>query len=355
MNKPALQRLLFLLLLLGGIALLTVLACLLFSSKDDNDPFVEIGTLCGEPLYAGEFRIFLKKHQDQMYIELSERNDISGPAVWKTKYEDKTGYELLWDRVMEDYLQHKAEQMLMCEDGLLADVSYPSFYITWQKDNQNRAALIANKEVVYGPDQYAEDTYYFYLHAIREAEWEECTAGIDMAITEDQLITFYDSEKFSRYLPDGDVTVRIRFITYRDETGALLMERQEAETLMSESLDAEDAVSPIQQRTETVSVSSLDRVEFADPFSLARLALSLEVGETSEIMDTGYELRSVFCLERDVVDPLPYEVVKDQVRLDYKTKLRETRILDYLKNGELLILDFCKDEAWIKKQMAAVK
>jgi len=356
MSKSTLHKPFLLLYLLGGVALLIVLVCLLCSSDDDHDPYTEIGTFCGEPLYAGEFQIFLQKHQDQVYIELSDRNKLSGSAVWTKEYEDQTGYELLWEYVMEEYLRHKAEQLLMRADGLLEDAGYPSFYMTWQEENQNRAAKIKNQEVVYGPDQYAENTFYFYLHAVRRAVWEDCMAGRGAEIPEDQLLTFYDSEKFSRYLSEGDVTVRICCITYRDETGTLLMERQEAEKLLAESLEAENAVLPVRQKTETISAASLDRVEFADPFSLARLALSLEVGETSEIMvDTGYELQSVYCLERGAAAPLPYEAVKSQVRLDYETKLRETRIQDCLEEGELLILDLCRDEAWMKKQMAAVQ
>ena len=139
-----------------------------------NDEPIVFAELC---FVAGDIRSEIVSYFYNTYsAEQSE-------DFWNRNFNGEVPNLKMYSLVFEEAVRVKTEQLMMLEYGITEDLSYNTFYEAFIAENKRRADALEKDEIIYGPKQYTEISYYEYLHNNRllklKAEINKKLSGSD--------------------------------------------------------------------------------------------------------------------------------------------------------------------------------
>ncbi|KPV57646.1 peptidylprolyl isomerase [Paenibacillus sp. A3] len=331
-------------------SLLTVMVTAAFSGGawwKGNEEDV-IATVNGSPIHVEEFQraIRLNKSAIMNYFRDQHHADQS-ETFWTTSFDGEIPIEMLKKKALDDCVRLKVRLLQAKDLGILQDISYPGFLRQLQQENHRRAEAIKNRQVVYGPERYDEDTYLEYLLTNSTLAVKQHLQQNALKQGESSLRLFYEEHKDQRYRTRGYVTVQRISRTILDSNHQIdpaleqkvkrLFEEAHARLLSGASFEdvAAAYAAPGTELELTIDLGD-ERRNARSP--VAQTAAKLSVQEISQIIEDNGSLHLLKCIEKVEPDSayLAYEQVKNQVLQDYVNGEYETKIREMTASAQVL-------------------
>ena len=291
-----------------------------------------VATVNGEPVSVKEFGYMmdLRKSHIYKYSENIEGVDESG------RLQDNNG-ESYGNRIkreaIDDAVRTKVQQILARQKGVIDDISYGTFLKNLRKENLRRERAVENNtEVIYGPIQYREWSYFDYLFENMLKSVKEKLVEKEIIFTQDELKDYYDSVKGKMYKRDKVVKIRKIFLSYDDKDNniskakreearekifqakARMDKGEEFETLAMEYNTDEKDKKTYGEQTFNKSSAQYDLRKHPD---LKKEAQKLSVGQVSDIIEAGNAFYIIKCIEKEEIEYDPLDEVKRDVESKY--------------------------------------
>ncbi len=153
-----------------GIFLAAFAGCVLLcggvlESNYEKEPETVVAYLDGLPLTYGEYRLLVPRYRALVLSQVNREYGLSEEeGFWERKLPDgSTPGERLNEQVLAQWKEIKKEQKCFIDAGVMEPFDYAEFQDAWEKENERRRQKLEAGEVIYGPVQYEEEAYYFYL------------------------------------------------------------------------------------------------------------------------------------------------------------------------------------------------
>ncbi|MBX9853643.1 MAG: hypothetical protein K2X86_18010 [Cytophagaceae bacterium] len=155
-----------------------------------------MATINGEPIETKEYLTYLKKYRSSVYSYfISEYRLTDSAFQWTKNYGAENPSEVLKRKALNELLLVKTQQLLMKEKGLMNDLSYSYFLQELHQVNAQRKIARQNNEVIYGPVQYSERTYFEYVFTNNIVRLKQNLEGTEIFFDEETLNRHYQQIK----------------------------------------------------------------------------------------------------------------------------------------------------------------
>lgn len=313
-------------------------------SEDDY-----IAQIDGTPISLTEYNRTVQMNQSNIMNYFREKyNAELTEDFWNTAYGDEIPLEVLKKKALEDSVNIKVRQMLAKEQGIVQDISYPAFLSQFKEENAKRAKALEKNEVVYGPAQYNEESYFEYvLTNTTLAVKQNIQASMDHS-NEQSLKNFYHKHKDELYKTLGLVRVQVISASFMDQNHQVneFMKKQAKEKLSKSSSEIVAGASFANvARTYTGQDASRELTfnfgneKHNSRSPLAQASLMLSEQQTSRIIEENGSLYLVKCIEK--VEPgsryTAYEDIKGQVLHDYINSKYDEFIRNKLSESKVIV------------------
>lgn len=172
------------------------------------DPVVM--TVNGEPVSAAEYRLVMERQVPGVYGHFKQTRNLDDHAGYWSETSGPDGpLARLRQVVCDELVRIKVHQAAARQRNLVEKTAFADFQRDFAAENARRRDALARKEVIYGPPQYREASYYYIrlgdlAYKLRQAIAKELEPGItDAAVAE-----FYEKNKGGK--PLGEVRLKIR-------------------------------------------------------------------------------------------------------------------------------------------------
>ena len=150
---------------LVAVTVLIMLFCTSDKNKSDINPNTVVATVDGEPIVFAELKLVAGNIRSEIISYFyntysAEQTD----DFWNRDFNGETPNLRLYSHVLEEAVRIKTEQLMMREYSIAEDLSYQTFCDAFTAENKRRAKALKNDEIIYGPKQYTEISYFEYLH-----------------------------------------------------------------------------------------------------------------------------------------------------------------------------------------------
>ncbi|AIQ11937.1 hypothetical protein [Paenibacillus durus] len=131
-----------------------------------TDLFTAVAWVNGEPVADGEFRTRMLELRGEVVAETAKGGaDPAAKSFWTSDIGGRTPLGLLKEKTLDLLVRVKVQQIAAKEAGIAEDIGYEAFLSRLDAENRTRSSRLRRGEVIYGPQQYSEQTYYRYTLA----------------------------------------------------------------------------------------------------------------------------------------------------------------------------------------------
>ncbi|WP_141505496.1 hypothetical protein [Paenibacillus luteus] len=128
----------------------------------------------GEPIRLGELALLMARKRSETIRYFFDTYQAEDSAeYWTTDYEGERPIDWLKAAALEEAVRIKVQQIIAKDEGIVERIDYTAFREDWQKENERRLKAAEKKELLYGPLQYEENTYYDYLFSNMVLQYKE--------------------------------------------------------------------------------------------------------------------------------------------------------------------------------------
>ncbi|MEC0370103.1 peptidyl-prolyl cis-trans isomerase [Paenibacillus chibensis] len=317
-----------------------------------------IATVDGMPIAMPEFEKAARRNMSGVLSYFHEKYGAAQTSgFWKSSFGGEVPLAVLKQKALDDAVRTKIRQRIAADEGVLGDISYSGFLRGLEQENARRAKAAANHEVIYGPIQYNEDTYFEYVMTnATTAVKRGMLADLRSHAEEQTLKAFYEQHKRELYQTPGSARVlslSASFLNADQEVDPAQKKKaaarlREAEAKLKQGATFEEIARIYADRGAAQELSfnlANDRQNARSP--VAQTAARMKAGETSGIVEENGSLYLLKCTEK--VEPgsafSKYEDMKDQVEQDTIDWQYEERIRQKLAAAEIKV-DESLYEAW---------
>ncbi|MEC0243811.1 peptidylprolyl isomerase [Paenibacillus dokdonensis] len=296
---------------------------------------------------------FEKAARRQMSGVLSYFHDRYGAAqtagFWTSSFGGEVPLRMLKQTAMDDAFRMKIRQRIAADEDALGDIGYTGFLRQLEQENARRAKAVANHEIIYGPVQYNEDTYFEYMMTnATTAVKRGMLADLRSHAEEQTLTAFYEQHKQELYQTPGSarvLTLSVSFLNADHEADPARKKQADSKLRQAEAKLKQGAAFEGIAHTysDSGAVQELsfnlanDRQNARSP--VAQTAARMKAGETSGIVEENGSLYLLKCTDK--IEPgsafSKYEDIKDQVEQDYIDRQYEERIRQKLAAAEVKV------------------
>ncbi|MGW3351918.1 hypothetical protein ACWDA3_52240 [Nonomuraea rubra] len=119
-----------------------------------------VAAIDGHPVTRDELLFHLHRLAPTVQNELRNRYHLQGSIDWSAKAGDRTAFQRLTQRALDEIRRDKATLLLAQDKGLIDSPDHSDFLADLDAENARRADAIARGEVVYGLAEFSPEEYY---------------------------------------------------------------------------------------------------------------------------------------------------------------------------------------------------
>lgn len=336
------------LLILSMLVITAVMSSKFLWSKESK-PII---TVNGEAVDEREFQLVFNRQKASVYDYFQKKYGAKdSEKFWRTSYQGEIPQEKAKQQALDELVNIKVQQLLSKEAGLSKDVSYAAFLMALQQENARRKAALSKHEVIYGPTQFDEGTYYDYFLSNMTSEVKKVLDQKEWSITDQDLHESYDEDK-DRYYKKPD-TMRIRKVglSFLDDSGIVDKKKEEeANSILEKVKKGLAAEETLEQATAALAVDPqfrmvneeqvFDEQSFQQDYrmygELLAAAERLSNGEVSDVViardNYSYLIQVVQKTNNGYQD---FDAVKAQVRTRYMDQKYEALLKEKVKQAHV--------------------
>jgi len=340
MHKKRLARtIVFTMLLLVAVA-----EVFLYFHESENVAY--IGSV---PICKREFDLVLDSSKAKIISMFDSKHaNTFDKNFWQTHVEGQTPADALFEDALQTCVRNKTIEILAREYNIINDCSYNGVLKALSKENRIRKQKLAANEVVYGPNQYDEKSYYnYYILSIGK----EIQRIMQKNAAEDDIKAckeYYEQIKDQYYKKvDKLVLIVIEFPAGHEyQSVERYYNKLRTSASLNISLTNELKKSDINYRSITIDEDSVRYFSLNSP-EILKNALELSQNSLSDIIVSGGKYCILYCVDRESGGYNDFESVSDVVKVNFyeqkfdelvrqrinMQKLRTTQLYDSLKKN----------------------
>lgn len=126
-----------------------------------------VASVNGVLVTVQEFYHALERHQNAVFSKYA--TEYEGVDFWWSHLSDGRPVDVLFQQALDECVDYHLKLQLAQEAGIIEEASYKAFLNALQEENKQRQERTEAGEVIYGPEQYSETTYfaYYFLELVR--------------------------------------------------------------------------------------------------------------------------------------------------------------------------------------------
>lgn len=309
----------------------------------------------GEPVDSRELSLVMAELRPETmdYFYRQYGADVNKPGFWKTDFSGEVPLKLLKDKALKRLVRLKVEELQARDAGAADDISYGTFLRRLDEENKQRREKLDKHEVVFGPKQFTERTYFNYTFQTMVNELKNKLAADRFDLSDSALTAYYETVKAERFRKPADMTVRTLSVRYSAESGGGSLSEQEAadevrrlkdrlsdkasfEAFADEAASGGSGKYAVEERT----FKAENRKDDGDRYpALLAAADSLDAGGIGgPFKDADRQAVGLILVEEKAGGGVePFEAVKDTVRVLYTDKLYEEWIDRLAADAEVTV------------------
>ncbi|MFJ7934606.1 hypothetical protein [Sporosarcina sp. NPDC096371] len=270
---------------------------------------------------------FLQAMSNEKYSVTQYFHNKYGAEVtkdfWLKDFEGESPYQMVADQTVDALTATQAVYEIAKDKGHLETMGYSDLLERYELENKTRETKISNGEPVYGLAQFTLDLYKEYEMNTLEKLYTNELDNEGMDISDEVGKQYYEENKEKLYVKNDDMEIEFIRAYYgildvdeseikalRDDLQSLSKEMSDVTTI-GDLVDTYENLKPYYQHLTITSeeFSSRGR-EIGD---VLELAMELESGEMTHVIDQNDSLYLIRSIDRVHHDYLAYEEVKDNI------------------------------------------
>lgn len=131
----------------------------------DNVQVQNIGTIQGISITKEEIQREMRKYRAEVFSFVVRKNGLkkSGNAFWQeSKVDGVKAIDLLREKARESLVAIKVQERMLADRNLWPYENYQEFLSDLKRTNENRRNQAADNQVIYGPVEFDEQTFFDY-------------------------------------------------------------------------------------------------------------------------------------------------------------------------------------------------
>lgn len=157
----------------------------------------------------------MRKYRSKIYQEYAVKYNIKQDSnFWNQSFEGKSPLKDLQQLAIDSLVRQKVQEKLLIDRNLWPYTNYDELIKDMNHQNSLRKQAVANKQVIYGPITFTEQTFFDYQFSNAIIRLHEMMRNKEIIITDQLLITHYNKLKSTIYKGDnspafGEVKTRV--------------------------------------------------------------------------------------------------------------------------------------------------
>lgn len=306
-----------------------------------------------EPVSKKEYTLFFNKNISVILDYFREEHGVKDhPDFWNTRFEGENPLEECRELTLMELTDIKIQQMIAKEYGIVNAIHYSDFLKEYHKENARRERAIAKGEVIYGPQQYDEWSFYQYQFSNMVNKLLALLGEKSFKPGEDEIVDYYERNKNSSQLRNpSSILTRIVNIPYvgtdgkadakrkeearekLEEMRRLVLEGSDFKEIAGSFVDRNDSFAYQERVFDEKSAREDSRLRKA----LRELAEELDAGQISQVTDMGLGFTLMLCIEKKETGHKPLKEVREFVRSEIIREKYRKMVDERVKNASISI------------------
>ncbi|MFD0959959.1 peptidylprolyl isomerase [Paenibacillus chungangensis] len=232
----------------------------------------------------------------------------------------------------EAIISAKVVQQEAMRYGLLKEDSYAYFLSELQAENKRRERAIANDDVIYGPRQYTEQSYYHYRQANLFNQLKSSWIESEGDISEEALHQYFETNR-------EQVARKHDSIIIHKVTAALQEELLSIETQIANGASFMEIYHARDESDGGAEVESISDENYREVSKYRSqyydAAVRLQPGEVSVIIPDGQSYAILYCAERVEGGYFSFNEIREEVIHKYWDEEFEAHIQERSSSAEV--------------------
>ncbi|MGL5435635.1 MAG: peptidyl-prolyl cis-trans isomerase [Lachnospiraceae bacterium] len=336
---------------LFGCMIVAFIAAYLMMSVGINN--MTVAAVNNEAISVREFKNQLIQKQAEVENYFKVKYGVSiNKQQWNDTFEGEVPIEVLKEWAIRELTRIKVQQIMAREAGLTEDISYQSFLQELKAENEKRAEMQKNNQVIYGSQQYSEQQYFAYIFSNMVIQLKSDIAKEKLLIN-DEILQKYFKQRKSEYTGDEYlIEIEKLFLSYADEDGCsdsaaraaaksymegFMIRLNQGETFKNIVEHSVDPPMDNIQLTEETFEKVNERYDTELSPVMLEQARALNLGEYSNIFEENNGFSIIRCVTKEDGEPLSFEKVKEQVRYNLIDDIYEKQVDSKVNEAEVTI------------------
>lgn len=305
-----------------------------------------VATVNGEPVTVMEFKQNMSQAVSETYSYFKVHYGAEeNKSFWKTNYGNERPIDFLLEKTLQEVVKIKNQQIQAREKGILDDISYLAFLKRWKEENKRRELAVKNKEVLFGPMKYDEQTYYkvFMSEVVSKLKGE---SEKETVFNEEELKQVYERNKEQVFKKTDTVRLNRIYIPAGEVETELKAAEETMENIRKELYAGADLVELSKRYgkqanglevvfDEMVMDEHSDRSNRMELPEVSEVADKLSEGEISNIIKSGTGFYLVKCIERIHSGYFTFDEVKEKLRVMFIDEKYNGALAEWIKTADV--------------------
>ncbi|GAA0752562.1 peptidyl-prolyl cis-trans isomerase [Clostridium sartagoforme] len=261
---------------------------------------------------------------------------------WEKDFNGEYPYKVLADKTLEELLRIHSIYEIAKEEGYVDSVEYKDFIIRFDDENKKREESRKKGETIYGLSKFTEALFLEYETDKLQKSYCNDLNNEGMKISSDDGRRYYDENKDTLFIKNDDFELSFVKVYYE----SLGLNEEEVKDIKSHMVEVSKKVDDINSLLYLASKDeklkdylSHETILSAELSAKAKvmgdvldIAIELEKGEITQVLDQNGCLYLIQCINRVSYDYIPYEEVKDNINKVLRENLYDEIVEERARN-----------------------
>jgi hypothetical protein len=221
-------------LIIFGALLVIIIGIVIFWAIKNTRPDRVVALVNGEPISELEFKLRLIQNRAYVYDYFKRKYGVSDhQKFWDMSYGGETPIKVARVKTLNECVTIKVQQILAKQKGIIRDISYQGFLEVLKQENLRRKEAVQQGRPIYGPRQYDESGYYYYLFENMVIRLKDVLAENELKVTDQQIAEYYQQIKDRKFRKEDAIKIQKLSISYTDK-GSEIAEREVVKSIMEQ-------------------------------------------------------------------------------------------------------------------------
>lgn len=305
-----------------SIPIITILLLsLVFFIKSRSNLKIHIG---GISVNKDQYISVMNKQKYSVSQYFAEKYDAKiTNDFWQEDFNGEIPYEVLADKTIEELLRIHSIYNIAKEKGYIDSEDYTDFLARLNNENNIREQTVKEGKPVYGLSKFTEDLYLEYETDRIQKFYCNDLSNEGMQIPKEESKKYYEDNKDFLFIKNDDFELSFVKVYYAvsDLSEEEIQDIKSRLLEISKKIDNNNSLSSLASNDEVLKNYLFNETVLSAELSakakamgdVLDIAMELEGGEVSQVLDENGCMYLVQCINRVDYDYVPYDEVKENI------------------------------------------